>query len=203
MTLPLTPADANQAGAAAWQNKRLAVLEFPHHDGPASALLVQTLEADEGMSRDFEFIAGLLSDDARAGRRIIPARLSRGSFDFKNPKPANASMPTVVEQGQALAVEDYEYLGAYGFRDRDHGDALVRRGMEVIEAGAKDYLVQGNNRFAMPGRWFRLIDHFDALPAVRRTTATRCAASAARFRGGRRAYLDQDIDPRFKSDSDS
>lgn len=47
------------------QNNRIMVLSFPHDDGPSHAtLLANHLEADEGLSRDFEYKIEVLADDA-------------------------------------------------------------------------------------------------------------------------------------------
>ena len=44
------------------QHNRLLRLSFPHDDGPAAQLLVNAIEAAEGLSRPFEYIVELLSD---------------------------------------------------------------------------------------------------------------------------------------------
>ncbi|RSZ58150.1 hypothetical protein HF313_00115 [Massilia atriviolacea] len=44
------------------QHKRLLRLSFPHGDGPAAQLLVNAIEASEGLSRPFEYMVELLSD---------------------------------------------------------------------------------------------------------------------------------------------
>jgi len=50
--------------AAERQHNRILRLSFPEGDGPDAALLVNTLEASEGLSRPFEYTVELLSDDA-------------------------------------------------------------------------------------------------------------------------------------------
>ena len=57
-------------------------------------------------------------------------------------------------------LEWHEYAGSYGFRDMDDGQRLAGRRIEAIEAVARQWEARGNNRFVMPGRWFRLTDHF-------------------------------------------
>jgi type VI secretion system secreted protein VgrG len=47
------------------QGRRLLRLDFPHRDGPDDVLmLANSLEADEGLSRDFCYTVEVLSDDA-------------------------------------------------------------------------------------------------------------------------------------------
>lgn len=60
--------------------------------------------------------------------------------------------------GQEL--EWYEYVGAYGHRNTDHGQLQTGRRIDAIEAIARQWEASGNNRYVMPGRWFRLRDHF-------------------------------------------
>lgn len=57
------------------QHARILRLTFPHHDAPRSELLVNRLEADEGLSRDFEFDVELLSDDASLGLKDLQGKL--------------------------------------------------------------------------------------------------------------------------------
>lgn len=47
------------------QHKRILRLSFPHNDGPRALLLPQRLDANEALSRDFEFKVELLAEDAR------------------------------------------------------------------------------------------------------------------------------------------
>jgi type VI secretion system secreted protein VgrG len=53
-----------ELSAAERQHNRILRLSFPEGDGPDAALLVNTLEAFEGLSRPFEYTVELLSDDA-------------------------------------------------------------------------------------------------------------------------------------------
>src|SRR6185503_13435953 len=57
-------------------------------------------------------------------------------------------------------LEWYKYAGSYGHRDTHDGQRQSNRGIEAIEAMARQYEATGNNRFVMPGRWFELTDHF-------------------------------------------
>lgn len=45
------------------QHNRIMRLSFPHDDGPSAALLVNAIEASEGLSRPFVYTLELLSDD--------------------------------------------------------------------------------------------------------------------------------------------
>jgi len=47
------------------QSTRLLRMSFPKNDGPQARLMVNQLNGSEYLSRDFEFKAELLSDDAR------------------------------------------------------------------------------------------------------------------------------------------
>jgi len=95
-------------------------------------------------------------------RRIVPSKVSLSTFDFKNPQPKQVDVPSINRQGDVLNKEVYEYAGAYGFKNSEHGDRLARLRMEEIEASAKHFEARGNNGFVMPGRSFRLTGHFDA-----------------------------------------
>jgi type VI secretion system secreted protein VgrG len=95
-------------------------------------------------------------------RRIVPSKVALSSFDFKRPMPSTVEVPTINRQGEVLQLEDYQYEGAYGYKDIGIGDKLVRRRMEEIEASGKHFEAIGNNRFLLPGRWYRLTDHYDA-----------------------------------------
>ena len=97
-------------------------------------------------------------------RRIMPARISVSRFDFKDPVQNfrnTISLPTLNQQGTVPQIESYEYAGAHGFKNSEDGDRLVRLRLEEVEAVGKHFDAAGNNRCAMPRRWFRLIDHFD------------------------------------------
>lgn len=97
-------------------------------------------------------------------RSIMPASVSLSRFDFKFPVQNfrnTISLPTLNQQGTVRQIESYEYAGAHGFKSMEDGDRLVRLRLEEIEARAKHFDAAGNNRCAMPGRWFCLVDHFD------------------------------------------
>ena len=57
------------------QHARILRLTFPNGDDPASKLLVNKLDADEGLSRDFEFNVELLSDDASLQLKDLQGKL--------------------------------------------------------------------------------------------------------------------------------
>lgn len=93
-------------------------------------------------------------------RQIVPGRAVLSGFDFKHPVPALVDVPILGEQGDVLAVDTYEYAGAYGFKGNKQGDAKCQLRMEELESRSKHIEAEGNNRFALPGRWFRLTEHF-------------------------------------------
>ncbi|QJE02461.1 type VI secretion system tip protein VgrG [Massilia forsythiae] len=47
------------------QHRRILRMSFPHGDGPQAMMLANRLDASEGLSRDFEYVVDVLSDDAR------------------------------------------------------------------------------------------------------------------------------------------
>jgi len=120
----------------------------------------------DGASPDipWQMEAGSLQDDGigrwEPVRRIMPARVAIASFDYKNPRPQLADLPTVSQQGDVLDQEVYEYAG-YGFKDSQDGEQRVRLRMEEIESRGKHFEAAGNDRCVAPGRWFRLAGHFD------------------------------------------
>lgn len=58
-----------------YQHSRILRLSFPNNDAPASTLLVNKLDADEGLSRDFEFTVELLSDNASFQLKDLQGKL--------------------------------------------------------------------------------------------------------------------------------
>jgi type VI secretion system secreted protein VgrG len=57
------------------QHGRILRLAFPHDDGPKSELLVNKLDATEGLSRDFEFTVELLSNNALLELKDLQGKL--------------------------------------------------------------------------------------------------------------------------------
>lgn len=57
------------------QHRRILRLSFPHGDGPGAVLLVNALEASEGLSRPFEYTLELLSDDANIALKALQGKL--------------------------------------------------------------------------------------------------------------------------------
>lgn len=94
-------------------------------------------------------------------RHIVPSSVAVTSFNFKDPKPAGLSIPTLNQQGGVPSIEHYEYVGAYGFRNSVEGDAVARLRMEEMEAASRYFEGEGNCRHLQSGRWFRLTDHFN------------------------------------------
>jgi type VI secretion system secreted protein VgrG len=96
------------------------------------------------------------------GRSITQGTVSLASYDFKAPRPANTSLPTLQRQGEVPNIESYDYVGAFGFKDSGDARLQAQLGMEALEASGKQFEGSGNNRQLMPGRWFRLTGHFDS-----------------------------------------
>lgn len=60
---------------AARQNNRILRLSFPNNDGPKCEFVVESLDANEGLSRDFEFTIEILSDNAKLSLKDIQGKL--------------------------------------------------------------------------------------------------------------------------------
>ena len=59
------------------QHQRLLRLEFPRGDGPEGVLLLaNTLEADEGLSRDFNYVVEVLSDSASIALQPLMGKMA-------------------------------------------------------------------------------------------------------------------------------
>ncbi|WP_022974468.1 type VI secretion system Vgr family protein, partial [Xanthomonas maliensis] len=110
----------------------------------------------EGGPHDEDAIA-----DWAPTRRLSPTRYAVTSFDFKQPMPKAASMPTLNQQGEVPELEVYEHTGAYGFVNDSAGSELAKLRMEELEAGAKWFDAQGNCARLQPGRAFDLSGHFE------------------------------------------
>jgi type VI secretion system secreted protein VgrG len=122
----------------------------------------------DGLHKDIPFQkeGGSQEDDGLGEwtpiRRLVPSSVALSSFDFKKPRPALVDVPTMNAQGEILAIETYEYAGAYGFADMDQGEAQAKLRMEEIESSGKFFQGRGNDRTAQAGRTFELTGHFDA-----------------------------------------
>ncbi|NHZ83501.1 type VI secretion system tip protein VgrG [Massilia sp. CCM 8695] len=121
---------------------------------------------DGSVEIPFQRHAGAAAEDGihqwSPGRTIQQGTVALASYDFKSPRPATTSLPTVQQQGDVLNIESYEYTGAFGFKDSGDARDLAQLRMEAMEAAGKQFDGTGNNRNAQPGRWFRLSGHFDA-----------------------------------------
>lgn len=112
----------------------------------------------------FQRHGGAIEEDGigefSAVRQIVPGSVTLGAYNFKHPKPFSAGVPTLNKQGNVPDIEVYEYIGAYGAKNIQGADQQSRRRMEEIEATGKHFEAVGNNRFVIPGCWFRLTNHF-------------------------------------------
>ncbi|HEY1042284.1 MAG TPA: type VI secretion system tip protein TssI/VgrG [Telluria sp.] len=61
--------------AGDWQGQRLLRLDFPREDGPAARMLVNSIDAEEALSRDFAFHVEVLSDDANIPINAVMGRM--------------------------------------------------------------------------------------------------------------------------------
>ncbi|WP_354684941.1 type VI secretion system tip protein TssI/VgrG [Cupriavidus necator] len=89
-------------------------------------------------------------------RTVAATAYAASSFDFKNPRPVRADVPTVNRQGRLPELEVYEYTGAYGFKDAAAGQDFVRLRIEEIEAAGKHFEASGDDDRSQCGRTFRL-----------------------------------------------
>jgi type VI secretion system secreted protein VgrG len=150
------------------------------HDATGHKLIVgsdstQAPALDGGAEVRFHGEGGALEEDAidrwSPVRQTMPSSVAWNGFNFKDPRPSSATLPTLNQQGNIPEIESYEYAGAYGFKNFQDGDAQCRLRMEEIEAIAKHIEAEGNDRFLMPGRWFQLVDHFNHCASDRSSEA--------------------------------
>lgn len=150
------------------------------HDVRGHTLIIsddstRTPVIDGGAEVRFHSEGGALEEDAidrwSPVRHTMPSSVALASFNFKYPIPSNVTLPTLNQQGSVPEIESYEFVGAYGFKNAKDGDAQSRIRMEEIEAVARYVDVAGNDRFLQPGRWFKLVDHFNHSPFGRGSAA--------------------------------
>lgn len=119
---------------------------------------------DGGPEIRFQRHGGATEEDGigefSAMRKFVAGSVSSGGFNFKQPVPIHAGVPTLNKQGNVPSLEVYDYLGAYGVKNTQDADKVSRQQMEAIEATGKHFEAIGNNRFVIPGCWFRLTNHF-------------------------------------------
>lgn len=71
----LNPVSDSFASLGDTQTTRLMRLKFPNADGPGAQLLIERLDAEEGLSRDFRYTAELLSRDARIASKDMIGKM--------------------------------------------------------------------------------------------------------------------------------
>ncbi|EKU82515.1 type VI secretion system secreted protein VgrG [Massilia sp. UYP32] len=114
---------------------------------------------DKGGSREDDGI-----HEWTAIRRLGPGQVTLASTDYKNPGAQRASVDSGNQQGDVFPYEIYEDTGAYGFRMRSDGEQLAARRMEEQDKNRQYFEAAGNDRSVLPGRTFKLGDHFSAEP---------------------------------------
>jgi type VI secretion system secreted protein VgrG len=102
-----------------------------------------------------------------AVRRLGSGKTTLASFDYKNPVAQRASYRSANQQGDIFAYEVYENAGSYGFRLQDDGVKLSQQRMVEQDKDTQYFEAAGNHRTLLPGRTFKLGDHFSALPRSR------------------------------------
>ncbi len=94
-------------------------------------------------------------------RRIKPGLTTLASFDYKNPGSQTVTQRSLNRQGDVFAREVYLNTG-YGFETSRVGEAIAERKMQTINATALQFKARGDNRNVLPGRYFKLTDHFSS-----------------------------------------
>lgn len=89
-------------------------------------------------------------------RKVVSGKVAHASFDFKSPRPQQASNTSMLKQGKIHQFEVYQYQGLYGFTGGWGGNTTSRVHMEQLSCDAQLYLAEGNCRKIQPGRWFSL-----------------------------------------------
>lgn len=97
-------------------------------------------------------------------RRLGSRQTTLSSFDYKHPTPQRAEALSLNRQGDGFPYEVHEDLGAYGFRLRSDGEQLAARHMDEADKDTQYFEAASNERFVLPGRTFKLGDHFSAEP---------------------------------------
>jgi len=114
---------------------------------------------------------GSLEDDGirewTASRRLGSGATTLVSTDYKNPGAQHADADSSNKQGDIFPYEVYEDTGAYGFHTRSDGRRLAARRMVEQDKDTQTFEAVGNDRSVMPGRIFKLGDHFSAGPRSR------------------------------------
>lgn len=113
----------------------------------------------------FRAATGSIEDDSirkwEAIRRIKPGITSLTSFDYKSSSSNVVTRKSLNRQGDVFAREVYRDTG-HGYSTSDEGDALADIRMQGIDADALEFAAEGNERNALPGRCFKLAEHFSA-----------------------------------------
>jgi type VI secretion system secreted protein VgrG len=102
-----------------------------------------------------------------AVRRLGSGKTTLASFDYKNPVAQRASFGSANHQGDIFAYEVYENVGSYGFRMREDGEKLSQQRMVAQDKDTQYFEAAGNHRTVLPGRTFKLGEHFSAEPRSR------------------------------------
>ncbi|MFD0877728.1 type VI secretion system Vgr family protein, partial [Massilia pinisoli] len=110
--------------------------------------------------------AGSLEDDGihewSPVRRIGSGQTTLASFDYKNPIVQRSTAESLNKQGDVYPYDIHEYTGSDGFRTHDDGERLAYQRMGERDANTQYFEARGNDRTVLPGRYFKLGDHFSA-----------------------------------------
>ncbi len=83
-------------------------------------------------------------------------KYTASSFDFKTPDPLQADFSSADAPAQLTSLENYNYSGAYGFKDFGQGknDLVLKSQADFALSNQK--FMQANDAYAEIGRWFKL-----------------------------------------------
>jgi type VI secretion system secreted protein VgrG len=91
-------------------------------------------------------------------RRFLSSRTTLLSTDYKADSAISASLPSATPIGgpNALALEDYDFVGSYAFANAGLAERYVRLAREAVEAQVETWLGHASVRSLRPGTWFDL-----------------------------------------------
>jgi type VI secretion system secreted protein VgrG len=123
-------------------------------------------------------------------RQIKPGLSSLVSYDYKNPSSRVVVRKSANRQGDVAAREIYQDVG-FGYATSSDGDAIADRRMQAIDSDALYYSAKGNSRCVLPGRSFKLADHYQNPGASSKYLIVKVVHSASNnFENGSPSHYD-------------
>ncbi|MBF7142694.1 MULTISPECIES: type VI secretion system tip protein VgrG [Pseudomonas] len=97
-----------------------------------------------------------------SAREFQAGKVSVQTFDYRQPNyRIPVSMNSLNQQGEAPALELYDYMGQYTHGTPADGEQLVRNRIEALELKGKTFAGQSNCRALRPGYTFELTQHYE------------------------------------------